>query len=553
MTVISGDLKGIILSMRINDAMLDNFFLSAKALIQKEDSSQRLIKEETELFLGYKLKGYDKYYFFFFSVMQGQCLFTYRTNPSDEKQHRVIMTIEKAGVVESIITGLIHNEEVVIIDEDISFLKKRGVKNKPKRIKKKVTKSASRESDLTILIKHLRSTRVHPNIGTIDVSLVENIDHTEDYLAFADDLADAIYGYYDSHIKITDRQKDIVFRRFGVAGYQPQTLKEIGASYDVTRERIRQILKKSLYGFKNPSAFSRILLVLSSVRSDDLVKYLYFGVYEVYGGNLLKYILDNLPRGDEIGAAINTLKADVLKAAKDEASKQKSHQTNLLRGSRFMSSLSRPSIMESQRAEAEFSALKVARRVNPGNNIGVFYSKKSPEPLEYESSLEFRVLVKLENNPFVKRVKTQSLSILRDNTLGRYYFPDIQILTVDDEIYIIEVKPLDDMVIPENIEKYNSLKDYCLTMGYGYAMIDERGNTFESVVNHYVPNEKKVAILKALESQKRLRYQDIKGLQIKHTISKIDLLKIVYDNADRLDYLSRPLSIKDKVAPVVGL
>ena len=112
--------------MKSNDSTLDNFFLSAKALIQKEDSSQRLMKEETELFLGYKLKGYDKYYFFF-SVMQGQCLFTYRTNPSGEKQHRVIMTIEKAGLVKSIITGLIHNEEVVIIDEDISFLKKRGL------------------------------------------------------------------------------------------------------------------------------------------------------------------------------------------------------------------------------------------------------------------------------------------------------------------------------------------------------------------------------------------------------------------------------------------
>ena len=537
--------------MKSNDSTLDNFFLSAKALIQKEDSSQRLMKEETELFLGYKLKGYDKYYFFF-SVMQGQCLFTYRTNPSGEKQHRVIMTIEKAGLVKSIITGLIHNEEVVIIDEDISFLKKRGMRDKPKQRKKKVTKSAPRESDLTILIKHLRSTRVHPNIGTIDISTAESIDYAEDYLAFADDLADAIYSYYDSHVKITDRQKDIVFRRFGVAGYQPQTLKEIGASYDVTRERIRQILKKSLYGFKNPSVFSRILLVLSSVRSDDLVKYLYFGAYEVYGGNLLKYILDNLPKGDEIGVAINALKINTHKIAKDEARKQKSHQAELLRGSRFMSLLSRPSIMESSHADTEFSAFKVARRVNRENNIGVFYSRKSSVPLEYESSTEFRVLSKLENNPHVKRVKTQSLSILCDNTLGRHYFPDIQILTVDNEIYIIEVKPLDDMLIPENIEKYSSLKDYCFTMGYGYAMIDERGNSFESIVNHYVSPEKERVILDALEEQKLLRYRDTRNLQVKHAISKRDLLKIVYDNVDKLDYISRPLSIRCKAVPAVG-
>lgn len=58
--------------------------------------------------------------------------------------------------------------------------------------------------------------------------------------------------------KLTEQEHDIVIRRNGLQGTKPETLEEIGKSYSVTRERIRQIearaykkLRKSIKSFIN--------------------------------------------------------------------------------------------------------------------------------------------------------------------------------------------------------------------------------------------------------------------------------------------------------------
>lgn len=50
------------------------------------------------------------------------------------------------------------------------------------------------------------------------------------------------------------REKDVLCLRFGLFGDKPKTLEEIGAMYDVTRERIRQIESKALSKLKKSKA-----------------------------------------------------------------------------------------------------------------------------------------------------------------------------------------------------------------------------------------------------------------------------------------------------------
>ena len=51
---------------------------------------------------------------------------------------------------------------------------------------------------------------------------------------------------------LATREADVLRRRFGLETGEPQTLEEIGQSYGVTRERIRQIETKAMRKMRNP-------------------------------------------------------------------------------------------------------------------------------------------------------------------------------------------------------------------------------------------------------------------------------------------------------------
>jgi RNA polymerase primary sigma factor len=51
---------------------------------------------------------------------------------------------------------------------------------------------------------------------------------------------------------LSEREADIVRLRFGLNNQEPQTLEQIGQSYGVTRERIRQLENKALRKLRNP-------------------------------------------------------------------------------------------------------------------------------------------------------------------------------------------------------------------------------------------------------------------------------------------------------------
>ncbi len=52
---------------------------------------------------------------------------------------------------------------------------------------------------------------------------------------------------------LTDKESEIIQYRFGLNGYSPLSLKEIGDKYNLTKERIRQIEKKAIKRLQHPS------------------------------------------------------------------------------------------------------------------------------------------------------------------------------------------------------------------------------------------------------------------------------------------------------------
>ncbi len=57
---------------------------------------------------------------------------------------------------------------------------------------------------------------------------------------------------------LTQREADVIRLYFGLSGQHPMTLEEIGETFDLTRERVRQIKEKAIRRLKHTSR-SKIL------------------------------------------------------------------------------------------------------------------------------------------------------------------------------------------------------------------------------------------------------------------------------------------------------
>ena len=57
---------------------------------------------------------------------------------------------------------------------------------------------------------------------------------------------------------LPEKEADILKQRYGLCGFEPKSLKEIGEIYNLTKERIRQIEKKAIMHLKNFSQTKHI-------------------------------------------------------------------------------------------------------------------------------------------------------------------------------------------------------------------------------------------------------------------------------------------------------
>ncbi len=63
-----------------------------------------------------------------------------------------------------------------------------------------------------------------------------------------DDIKSVMLGWLD---ELKPRQKEVLARRFGLLGYEPATLEEVGNELNLTRERIRQLQVEALSHLRN--------------------------------------------------------------------------------------------------------------------------------------------------------------------------------------------------------------------------------------------------------------------------------------------------------------
>lgn len=89
-----------------------------------------------------------------------------------------------------------------------------------------------------------------------DVLVVEDSVESVNDVIHKQDLSSTLHRLLDK--KLSHREKEVLIMNFGLFGTPQKTLEEIGVTFDLTRERVRQIREKSLRKLKWGTASQQI-------------------------------------------------------------------------------------------------------------------------------------------------------------------------------------------------------------------------------------------------------------------------------------------------------
>lgn len=355
------------------------------------------------------------------------------------------------------------------------------------------------------------------------------------------------------------------------------TLENIGNRYNITRERVRQIVvkqskrilaanrqKKNV--FNTPIEIERVLLdivqnenFILPLEEKDLyyllVKYLeniasqkvfYFYLEKIFfqaGLTTDKFSLNNKKFLHEL----NLYKHNQKLAQKFQERKnkfnikfQEFYEDIKFWNEKKTSFITQEFLDKKEGTSREINARdKIFRtkKINSGN----FFSIKNQNIIFYESGLELIFYNLLENVDSIKKYYCQPFSIdyFYDEKWRKYY-PDTLVELECGKLFVLEIKPVLMMGLSSNRAKWKAMADFCRKEGLGFLIADYRKSlqkTLKSESNIDFENE----ILELLKI-KDLFWIEIRNLIRKYKIRPEAIVKLIYKYD--LSFCDLPFSIR---------
>jgi len=408
----------------------------------------------------------------------------------------------------------------------------------PDNILREISANEKKEEILTF---ELKEDFCMFDVSELKLELTEKDDeyYTNIALEFQEELLSII------KVKNNTRNVDMFLLYTGLIGDANYTFQNIGNMYGISRERVRQVVVKISRKLKSIHFGSSIRSLFYDFQSSDMANIMFYSIINVFGRNFVKTFSRIVFTEKNLMILFNNRIEELINYHK-YASRGLSKEKRKIRDAhvRIIDNIVWPDGCSFDNF-SYFNGLEKLREVNPNNNIGSFVTKKFTDSLEYESGIEMKVLGKLASCPEVNDIKAQSLKIqyFFESKEGGYY-PDFVVLFSDGRIAIIEVKIVLDMVTSKTLVKYDALKSFCEDKGFGYAMLNDRGDTLEKLKL----TEKQKDLSNILSNNRSIiegiRYKDFKVIKDNIDLTNGDLYSILYFNRNNFDFSIRPFKLK---------
>lgn len=379
-------------------------------------------------------------------------------------------------------------------------------------------------------------------------------------------MDDHFVEYFDAAQMEALKGRDLLILqyRFDTATCRIQTLQEIGVELGVTRERIRQLLRRAIRRIRH-TARRQIRAGQTDAACAQLLLFL---ERQVEPGTpqemdrLVSFVLDHLVyfpptrRTLALVAALTYPTEKIAEAKIAEAApllRQKVRTSASIRQSEYrgrrrqqvLDELLAATIWPSHTRvidKLEKNSLRPIRDVSPDGSglAGTFYSNKLDRAVQFESSLEFDFLLRLEEAANVAFYCEQPLEVPYDHAgRARRYYPDLFLRLADGRGVVVEIKPTYQMALRENLTKWSALRRFCNERGWGLLVTDGR-RTIQEVQRRHVDKEFRHAVISALRTAP-LSWMEYTVIRDAHDASYHDLVALVLQ--ERLTWTLGPFRL----------